>query len=127
MKVAIIGLGYRLGYLGHVFNQMDPAFEIVGYHDPAPAGLATLAEHGISPGIAHSTAEALVKAGGYDLLMIGSPNYLHLDHIRLGLEAGNMIFSENPSLPQSSRTMRRRPCLSITVPTKRWPPRLWPM
>ena len=36
MKVAIIGLGYRLGYLGHVFSVLDPDFEIVGYqHHPA--------------------------------------------------------------------------------------------
>lgn len=38
MKVAIIGLGYRLGYLGHVFTEMDPDFQIVGYYDPAPPG-----------------------------------------------------------------------------------------
>ena len=42
MKVAIIGLGFRLGYLGHVFSVLDPDFEIVGYVDPAPAGLAEL-------------------------------------------------------------------------------------
>lgn len=34
MKVAIIGLGY----LGHVFTEMDPDFQIVGYYDPAPPG-----------------------------------------------------------------------------------------
>ena len=28
--------------------------------------------------------------------MIGSPNHLHLDHIRLGLEAGLKVFSEKP-------------------------------
>ncbi len=35
MKVAIIGLGFRLGYLGRVFKEIDPSFEIVGYVDPA--------------------------------------------------------------------------------------------
>ncbi|MFD1911137.1 Gfo/Idh/MocA family protein [Halodurantibacterium flavum] len=104
MKVAIIGLGYRLGYLGYVFSQMDPAFEIVGYFDPAPAGLTTLTEHGISAGTAHTSPEALVKAGGYDLLMIGSPNHLHLDHIRLGVEAGNMVFSEKPIVATIDQT-----------------------
>ena len=104
MKVAIIGLGYRLGYLGHVFKEMDPAFEIVGYFDPAPAGMATLDEHGISAGTQYESPEALVKAGGYDLLMIGSPNHLHLDHIRLGLEAGNKIFSEKPIVATIDQT-----------------------
>ena len=42
MKVAIIGLGFRLGYLGYVFSAIDPEFEIVGYVDPAPAGLDEL-------------------------------------------------------------------------------------
>ncbi|WP_299844555.1 Gfo/Idh/MocA family oxidoreductase [uncultured Paracoccus sp.] len=104
MKVAIIGLGYRLGYLGHVFKEMDPDFEIVGYFDPAPAGLATLTEHGISAGISHASPEALVRAGGFDLLMIGSPNHLHLDHIRLGLEAGVKIFSEKPIVASIEQT-----------------------
>ena len=64
MRVAIIGLGFRLGYLGHVFREMDPEFQIVGYHDPAPAGMAVLESHGISAGKSYDSAEALVKAGG---------------------------------------------------------------
>ena len=104
MKVAIIGLGYRLGYLGHVFNEMDPDFQIVGYFDPEPFGLPTLTEHGIDPGTRYESPEALVKAGGYDLLMIGSPNHMHLDHIRLGLEAGDKIFSEKPIVASIEQT-----------------------
>lgn len=105
MKVAIIGLGYRLGYLGYVFREIDPAFEIVGYFDPAPAGLPTLVEHGISPGTRHESPEALVAAGGFDLLMIGSPNHMHLDHIRLGLEAGVKVFSEKPIVSSIEQTV----------------------
>ena len=96
MRVAIIGLGFRLGYLGHVFNEMDPDFQIVGYHDPDPAGMSVLDSHGISAGKAYDTPEELVRAGGFDLLMVGSPNHLHLDHIRMGLEAGVKVFSEKP-------------------------------
>jgi len=92
MKVGIIGLGFRLGYLGHVFNEIDPDFEIVGYVDPAPAGMPTLQENGVSPGQAYATPEELIRAGGFDLLMVGSPNHMHLDHIRLGLEAGLRVF-----------------------------------
>jgi predicted dehydrogenase len=80
MKVGIIGLGFRLGYLGYVLSEIDPDFQIVGYVDPAPAGLPTLQEHGISPGKAFATPEDLIRAGGFDLLMIGSPNHMHLDH-----------------------------------------------
>lgn len=104
MKVAIIGLGYRLGYLGYVFREMDPDFKIVGYFDPAPAGMDTLQEHGISAGTSYASPQELIKAGGYDLLMIGSPNHLHLDHIRLGLEAGNKVFSEKPIVSTIEQT-----------------------
>ncbi|MCO5732325.1 Gfo/Idh/MocA family protein [Rhizobium sp. SSA_523] len=96
MKVAIIGLGFRLGYLGHIFRQIDPAFEIVGYVDPAPAGLERLTEAGISPGRSYATPEALIAGEEFDLLMIGSPNHLHLEHIRIGLEAGLTVFTEKP-------------------------------
>ena len=64
MKVAVIGLGFRLGYLGRVFREIDPSFEIVGYVDPAPAGMATLTESGISPGKVYETPEALIAAAG---------------------------------------------------------------
>ncbi|TYC61961.1 Gfo/Idh/MocA family oxidoreductase [Rhodobacterales bacterium] len=96
MKVGIIGLGFRLGYLGFVFDQMDPDFEIVGYVDPAPAGLPMLEEKGISAGNSYATPQELIANEEMDLLMIGSPNHLHLEHIRIGLEAGLKVFSEKP-------------------------------
>ncbi|MCJ8141262.1 Gfo/Idh/MocA family protein [Falsirhodobacter halotolerans] len=104
MKVGIIGLGYRLGYLGHVLSAIDPDFSIVGYVDPAPAGLSILTERGIDPGLRHDTPEDLIRAGGFDLLMIGSPNHMHLDHIRLGLEAGVKVFSEKPVVSTLEQT-----------------------
>ena len=96
MKVGIIGLGFRLGYLGSIFTEIDPNFQIAGYVDPNPAGMAMLTENGISAGKAYATPEELIAGEKLDLLMIGSPNHLHLDHIRIGLEAGLQIFSEKP-------------------------------
>lgn len=96
MKVGVIGLGFRLGYLGCVFKDIDPDFEIVGYVDPAPAGLPSLAEKNISPGKSYATPEEMIAAEKLDLLMIGSPNHLHLDHIRIGLESGLKVFCEKP-------------------------------
>ena len=96
MKVGIVGLGYRLGYLSQVFTQMHPGFEIAGYVDPAPAGMDLLVEKGISAGTQYGTVEDLLKAEDLDLLMVGSPNYLHLQHIRAGFEAGVKVFSEKP-------------------------------
>ncbi|MFN6986431.1 MAG: Gfo/Idh/MocA family oxidoreductase, partial [Rhizobium oryzihabitans] len=87
---------FRLGYLGYVFHEIDKDFEIVGYVDPAPAGLPGLKEKGISVGKAYDSPEALIAGEKFDLLMIGSPNHMHLEHIRIGLEAGCTIFSEKP-------------------------------
>lgn len=96
MKVGIVGLGYRLGYLAHVFSAMDEAFEIAGYVDPEPAGLAGLTAKGVSAGTAFVTVEDLIAGVPLDLLMIGSPNHVHLGHIRQGLEAGLKVFCEKP-------------------------------
>ncbi|MGV8936665.1 MAG: Gfo/Idh/MocA family protein [Allorhizobium sp.] len=96
MKVGIVGLGFRLGYLGNLLSEIDPDFEIVGYVDPAPAGLPGLAEKGVSAGNSYATPEDLIAGEKCDLLMIGSPNHMHLDHIRIGLEAGLKVFSEKP-------------------------------
>ncbi len=96
MKVAILGLGFRLGYLGRTLNQIDDEFEIVGYVDPAPAGLAGLTEAGIPAGRSYPTPQQLIASETFDLLMIGSPNHMHLEHIRTGLEAGLTVFTEKP-------------------------------
>ncbi|ODR92948.1 Gfo/Idh/MocA family protein [Sinorhizobium alkalisoli] len=96
MKVGMIGLGFRLGYLGYVFRAIDESFEIAGYVDPDPAGLAGIEEKGISAGKAYATPEELIASEKLDLLMIGSPNHLHLGHIRIGLEAGLKVFCEKP-------------------------------
>jgi predicted dehydrogenase len=96
MKVGIVGLGFRLGYLGEIFKDIDPEFEIVGYVDPEPAGLPQLERAGISAGRKYDSPEALIDDNTLDLLMIGSPNHLHLEHIRIGLEAGLKVFSEKP-------------------------------
>ncbi|ANG96872.1 oxidoreductase [Brucella pseudogrignonensis] len=104
MKVGIVGLGYRLGYLGFVFNALDPDFQIVGYVDPAPAGMAELDEHSISAGKQYATPEELIANETFDLLMIGSPNHMHLDHIRVGLEAGLTVFTEKPIVSSIEQT-----------------------
>lgn len=96
MKIGIIGLGARVGYLARIAVQQVPGARLVGYVDPTPYGLPVLTEAGIDAGPAYDTPEALLKAEKLDLLMIGSPNHMHLDHIRIGLEAGSKVFTEKP-------------------------------
>ena len=96
MRVGIIGLGYRLGYLARVFSLARDDFSVVGYVDPAPAGLPYATEYGVSVGTQYNTLEALLDSQQLDLLMVGSPNHLHLEHIRIGLARGLKIFTEKP-------------------------------
>ncbi|MFC3704970.1 Gfo/Idh/MocA family protein [Devosia honganensis] len=105
MRVGIVGLGYRLAYLARVFSAASDDFEIVGHVDPAPAGLPYVREHGVSVGRAYADMDALIEDGELDLLMIGSPNHLHLDHIRTGLERGLKIFAEKPVVTSVEDTM----------------------
>ena len=59
MKVGIVGLGFRLGYLARVFSAKTPDFQIVGYVDPEPAGLPYARQYGISVGKAYASLEDL--------------------------------------------------------------------
>ncbi len=47
----------------------------------------------------------MLAAGGFDLLMVGSPNYLHLEHIEAGLKAGKRVFTEKPVVINEAQTM----------------------
>lgn len=105
MRVGIVGLGYRLGYLSRVFTLASSEFEIVGYVDPAPAGLPYTQEHGVKIGQSYDSIEELIDQGNLDLLMIGSPNHTHLDYIRIGLERGMKIFTEKPVVTSVEDTM----------------------
>ena len=83
MRVGIVGLGFRLAYLVNVFNTVLPDFSVAGYVDPDPAGLPQLAKQGIAVGSAHASVEALLAKEKFDVLMVGSPNHLHLQHLSL--------------------------------------------
>ncbi|MBD8065801.1 Gfo/Idh/MocA family oxidoreductase [Devosia sp. PTR5] len=105
MRVGIVGLGFRLGYLARVFSLASDDFEVVGYVDPEPAGLPYAQEHGVSVGKAYDSLEDMLDKAELDLLMVGSPNHLHLEHIRIGLDRGLKIFTEKPVVTTIEDTM----------------------
>ncbi|MFT4269648.1 MAG: Gfo/Idh/MocA family oxidoreductase [Pantoea sp.] len=105
MKVGIIGLGFRLSHVVKEFSKADTEFSVVGYVDPAPAGLPNLHTFGIDPGKAFDSIDALLSHGGFDLLLVGSPNFMHLEHIRQGLAAGYTVFTEKPVVINEEQTM----------------------
>ena len=105
MKVGIVGLGYRLAYLARVFSTEHADFSVVGYVDPAPAGLPYARQHGIEVGKNYASLEEMLDAEKLDLLMVGSPNHMHLGHIRTGLERGLKVFTEKPVVVTLEETM----------------------
>jgi predicted dehydrogenase len=47
----------------------------------------------------------MLEAESLDLLMIGSPNHLHLEHIRTGLAHGLKVFTEKPVVTTEAETL----------------------
>lgn len=105
MKVGIIGLGFRLSHVIKEFSKADDAFSVVGYYDPAPAGLPNLHSFGIAPGQAFASIDALLEHGGMDVVLVGSPNFLHLEHVGQALAAGYTVFTEKPVVINEEQTM----------------------
>lgn len=103
MKVGLCGLGDRLSYLSCLLHQHIPDFEIVSYADPAPACLPYLQERAVEPA-GYAALDEMLARESLDLLMIASPNHLHLQHIRAGLEAGVRIFTEKPVVTTEAQT-----------------------
>lgn len=116
-RIGIVGLGYRLGYLAQVIGQTQTDIEFVGYVDPSPAGLPLVTGEGVkglsidpstlksfNPGRQYDSLDQMIDEGNLDLLMIGSPNHMHLEHIRTALEAGVKTFTEKPVVTTEAQT-----------------------
>lgn len=107
MRFAIIGLGSRIATVVHHFMQAagDRA-ECVAYADPSPTGLVALRDgHGIRPGTAYDDHRRMLAHERPDLVFIGSPNHLHLDHIRAALQSGCRVFSEKPVVISAEQSL----------------------
>ncbi len=109
-RIAVIGLGQRIAHVLAAMDETGWTFEIAGHVDPAPVGLPILADAGLSPGRAFADVAGLLAAGPYDLVMIGSPNHLHLPHLEAALVAGFPVFAEKPIVRtiEESYTLARR-------------------
>ena len=94
--IAVIGLGQRIAHVLSAMKEVGWQIEIAGYSDPAPVGLPILEEHSIAAGKAFADVDSLLKQGPFDLVMIGSPNHLHYEHLLAAFEAGAPIFAEKP-------------------------------
>jgi predicted dehydrogenase len=95
-RIGVIGLGQRIAHVLAAMRAVGWRLEVAGYADPSPVGLPILGEAGIAPGRPFPDEAALLAAGPYDLVMIGSPNHLHFDHLKSAFAAGCPIFAEKP-------------------------------
>jgi predicted dehydrogenase len=108
-RIGVIGLGQRIAHVLAAMKEVGWSLDIVGYADPSPVGLPILAEAGIDPGRGHEGADSLLEGGPFDLVMIGSPNHLHFEHLKVAIAAGWPIFSEKPTVrtPQETLALAR--------------------
>jgi len=104
LRIAVFGLGGRIsGVLRNVIT-CAPEAQIVGWVDPQPAGRDYLIKHGIAIGEGYPTPAACLSATKPDVVFVGSPNHLHLEHITAALEAGVRVFSEKPVVVDLEQT-----------------------
>ena len=104
-RIGVIGLGQRIAHVLAAMQEVGWSLQVVAHADPAPVGAPILAAAGIDPGPALPDAAALLAQGPYDLVMIGSPNHLHFEHLNLALDAGWPIFAEKPIVRTQSETL----------------------
>lgn len=104
LRLGVIGLGQRIAHVLKACAEVGWHFAVAGYADPAPVGLAILEEAGIAAGHSYASVEALLADGPYDLVLIGSPNHLHYEHLLAAFAAGFPIFCEKPIVRTEDET-----------------------
>ena len=104
-RIAVIGLGQRIAHVLGAMIEVGWMLEVAGYADPDPVGLPILGEFGIDPGAAYPDEKALLADGPFDLVMIGSPNHLHMTHLEAAFAAGFPIFCEKPIVRTRAETL----------------------
>ena len=101
-RVAVAGVGKRSVKVLSYLRAAMPEMRIVGYVDPSDALVPKLGEATAIPGF--EDVPEMLSASRPDLLLVGSPNHLHLGQIKAGLEAGVRVFSEKPIVSTLEQT-----------------------
>jgi predicted dehydrogenase len=110
-RIGVIGLGQRIAHVLAAMKEVGWMLEVAGYADPSPVGLPILQDAGIASGRPYRDEAELFADGPFDLVMIGSPNHLHLGHLQVAFAAGWPIFAEKPIV----RTVEESYALALTL------------
>ena len=95
-RIGVIGLGQRIAHVLAAMKEVGWRLDVAAYVDPGPVGAPILSQAAIPLGVSYPSPGALLHDGPYDLVMIGTPNHLHMRHLGLALAAGYPIFAEKP-------------------------------
>ena len=105
MKIGAVGLGNRIAHVYHELSQINKDAELIAYTDPLPIGREYAEKNNFFPKKNYLTLKEMISSESLDLLMIGSPNHLHLEHIKEGLSSGLKIFAEKPIVVDENQTV----------------------
>ena len=104
VKIGVVGLGNRIAHVFHELKKINSEVDLVAYVDPQPIGKPYAIKNKFFPKKSYQSLKEMIDKESLDLLMIGSPNHLHLDHIKEGLGAGLKIFAEKPIVVDERQT-----------------------
>ncbi|WP_380058292.1 Gfo/Idh/MocA family protein [Falsihalocynthiibacter sp. SS001] len=108
MKVVTAGIGLRAGHVLSILKETMPEVEFVGFYDPQPTYLSMIGNDVPQ----FDDVSKMLEQTKPDLFFVGSPNSFHLEHIKLGLDAGVRIFTEKPVVTTKADTMELAELLS---------------
>ena len=106
MKIGIVGFGNRIAHVFLELKKINSEATIVSFVDPKPIGKNFAEQNNFFPSKQYDTLDEMLKKEKLDLLMVGSPNYLHIEHIQKGLEEGVKIFAEKPIVINEEQTWK---------------------
>ena len=106
MKIGAAGFGNRIAHVFFELNQINKDAKLVAFVDPKPIGKKFAVEKNFFPSNQYDSLNEMIKKEDLDLLMIGSPNHMHLEHIKVGLESGIKIFAEKPIVVDENQSFQ---------------------
>jgi len=106
MKIGVVGFGNRIAHVFLELKKINIDATIVAFVDPQPIGKDFAEKNNFFPSQQYDSLDEMLKKEQLDLLMVGSPNYFHIEHIQKGLEEGVKIFAEKPIVINEEQTWK---------------------